>query len=407
MTLKGNVLVAQSGGPTSVINSSLYGVITEAKKHGCIENVYGAIHGIEGVLKREIIDLTQQEDQIIEGLTRTPGAALGGCRYKVKEEDFEDIFNTFKAYNIKYFFYIGGNDSMDTADRVSKYAEKIGYELRVFGIPKTIDNDLPETHHCPGFGSCAKYIITSVREAGLHTASMYTSEPITILQTVGRNTGWLPGASALARVDENDAPHIICFPEIPFDEEKFLAKVQETYDRIGGAFIVVGEGLRRADGSYVNAQTDAVGTDAFGHPMLGGVSDYLRESIEKNLKIKARNVKLDICQQAAMHFASSRDVNDAIAVGRRAVQEAVAGKSGYMVTLLEEEAATGLVELDKVANIEREVPREWIDASGNYVTQEFLDYALPLIQGQAEVKIEDGLPSYVKLARIWVKGDDQ
>ena len=243
---------------------------------------------------------------------------------------------------------------------------------------------------------------TSVQEAGLHTASMYTSEPITILQTVGRNTGWLPGASALARMDEEDAPHIICFPEVPFELNQFLGKVEDTYRRVGGAFIVVGEGLRKADGSYVSAQADEVGTDAFGHPMLGGASDYLREAIEKNLKIKARNVKLDICQQAAMHFASARDVKDAIAVGRSAVKAAVDGKSGYMLTLLEEEGATSFSELEKVANLEREVPREWIDPSGSYVTTEFLNYARPLIQGEVEVKIRAGLPAYVKLRKIMV-----
>ncbi|HHT74004.1 MAG TPA: 6-phosphofructokinase [Firmicutes bacterium] len=403
MTLKGNALVGQSGGPTSVINSSLYGVIAEARNHSCIENVYGAIHGIEGVLKREIIDLTRQDEGTIQGLTRTPGAALGGCRYRVQDEDLERIFQVFQEYNIKYFFYIGGNDSMDTAHRISEYAKEIGDGvLRVIGIPKTIDNDLPVTHHCPGFGSCAKYVATSVREAGLHTASMYTSEPITILQTVGRNTGWLPGASALARMDEEDAPHIICFPEVPFELNQFLGKVEDTYRRVGGAFIVVGEGLRKADGSYVSAQADEVGTDAFGHPMLGGASDYLREAIEKNLKIKARNVKLDICQQAAMHFASARDVKDAIAVGRSAVKAAVDGKSGYMVTLLEEEGATSFSELEKVANLEREVPREWIDPSGSYVTTEFLNYARPLIQGEVEVKIRAGLPAYVKLRKIMV-----
>ena len=385
-----------------MINSSLYGVIA-SQNHSCIENVYGAIHGGEGVLKREIIDLTRQDEGTIQGLTRTPGAALGGCRYRVQDEDLERIFQVFQEYNIKYFFYIGGNDSMDTAHRISEYAKEIGDGvLRVIGIPKTIDNDLPVTHHCPGFGSCAKYVATSVREAGLHTASMYTSEPITILQTVGRNTGWLPGASALARMDEEEAPHIICFPEVPFGLNQFLGKLEDTYRRVEGAFIVVGEGLRKADGSYVSAQADEVGTDAFGHPMLGGASDYLREAIEKNLKIKARNVKLDICQQAAMHFASARDVKDAIAVGRSAVKAAVDGKSGYMVTLLEEEGATSFSELEKVANLEREVPREWIDPSGSYVTTEFLNYARPLIQGEVEVKIRAGLPAYVKLRKIMV-----
>jgi len=244
MTLKGNALVAQSGGPTAVINSSLYGMIDEARKYTYIDNVYGAVHGIEGVLKKHIINLNQEEDQVIEGLKRTPGAALGGCRYKIQNKDLENIFRIFDSYNIKYFFYNGGNDSMDTADRINRFACKNGYDLRVMGVPKTIDNDLSETHHCPGFGSCAKYVATSVREAGIHTASMYTSEPITILQTVGRNSGWLPGASALAKSKEDDAPHLIYFPEIPFDMERFLVEVEETYKRVGGAFIVVGEGLK-------------------------------------------------------------------------------------------------------------------------------------------------------------------
>lgn len=397
MTLKGNALVAQSGGPTAVINSSLYGMIDEARKYTYIDNVYGAVHGIEGVLKKHIINLNQEEDQVIEGLKRTPGAALGGCRYKIQNKDLENIFRIFDSYNIKYFFYNGGNDSMDTADRINRFACKNGYDIRVMGVPKTIDNDLSETHHCPGFGSCAKFVATSVREAGIHTASMYTSEPITILQTVGRNTGWLPGASALAKSREDDAPHLIYFPEIPFDMERFLVEVEETYKRVGGAFIVVGEGLKRPDGKYIGVEQGEVATDAFGHPTLGGVSDFLRESIEKDLKIKARNIKLDICQQAAMHFASARDVNDAVAVGRKAVKAAIEGESGYMVTLLEQEAVTGLVELRKVANIERKVPRKWINNEGNFINKDFLNYARPLIQGEVEVMKEDGLPIYVRL----------
>ncbi len=403
MKLKGNLLVGQSGGPTSVINSSLYGVFSEAKNHACIENIYGAVHGIEGVLKEQIIDLKREKSQIIESLTKTPGAALGACRYKLKQEDFETIFNVFAAYNIKYFFYIGGNDSMDTAHRIHKYAQETGYELKVLGVPKTIDNDLPGTHHCPGFGSCAKYVATSVKEAGLHTASMHTSEPITILQTVGRNTGWLPGASALAKSRFDDAPHLIYFPEIPFTMEKFLREVEQTYRKVGGVFIVVGEGLRDPAGKYIQAEAGDVATDAFGHPMLGGVSDFLRDAIESNLKIKARNVKLDICQQAAMHFASVRDVNDAVLVGRSAVKEALKGKSGYMVTLQKEAGATGLVELDKVANLERQVPREWISESENFVTEGFLDYARPLIQGEVSVNIKEGLPTYARLQKIFVK----
>jgi 6-phosphofructokinase 1 len=403
MSLEGNVLIGQSGGPTSVINGSLYSIITEAKKYGFIGDIYGAIHGIEGVLNKQLIDLRCESDEIIKGLTRTPGAALGGCRHKVQDSDLETIFKVFDSVNIKYFFYIGGNDSMDTADRLNKAAVEQGYELCVIGVPKTIDNDLPLTHHCPGFGSCAKYVATSVREAGIHTASMYTSEPVTILQTVGRNTGWLPGASALAKSGGDDAPHLIYFPENPFDMDKFLEEVERTYKRIGGAFIVVGEGLKSASGDYIQVQSDDVATDAFGHPMLGGVSELLRNAIESNLKIKARNVKLDICQQAAMHFASRRDVNDAMAVGKAGVLAAVEGLSGFMVTLLAEEAQTGLAELARVANVEREVPREWINEEGNFVTTDFLDYARPLIQGEVKTHIENGLPVYVKLRKEFIE----
>jgi 6-phosphofructokinase len=403
MSLKGNVLIGQSGGPTSVINSSLHSIITEAKKYGFISDIYGAIHGIEGVLNKQLIDLRLETDETIEGLTRTPGAALGGCRHKVQESDLETIFKVFDSLNIKYFFYIGGNDSMDTADRLNKAAGELGYDMRVIGVPKTIDNDLPETHHCPGFGSCAKYVATSVREAGIHNASMYTSEPITILQTVGRNTGWLPGASALAKSLEDEAPHLIYFPEKPFDIDSFLDDVENTYKRIGGAFIVVGEGLRNASGEYIEVQHSEVATDSFGHPTLGGVSEFLRSVIESNLKIKAPNIKLDICQQAAMHFASQRDVCDAMAVGRAAVKAAVQGLSGFMVTLLEEEGATGLAELRSVANVERQVPKEWLNSKGNFVTADFLDYARPLIQGEVKIQIEDGLPAYVRLRKSFVE----
>ena len=403
MSLEGNVLISQSKGPTSVINSSLYGIITEAKKHGFIREIYGAVHGIEGVLRKQIIDLRRETDEVIDGLKRTPGAALGGCRYKLQDTDMGTVFRVFDSADIRYFFYIGGNDSMDTAARLNKAAKEQGYELRVIGVPKTIDNDLPETHHCPGFGSCAKYVATSVREAGLHTASMYTSEPITILQTVGRNTGWLPGASALAKSQEDDAPHLIYFPEIAFSIEKFLEEVEATYRRVGGAFIVVGEGLKDARGEYIEVQEDDVATDAFGHPTLGGVSEFLRNAIEKNLKIKARNIKLDICQQAAMHFASLRDVNDAVAVGKAAVDAAASGLSGFMVTLLKEEAATGLIELEKVANVERKVPVEWMNKEGNFVTSDFLEYAHPLIQGEARVLVEDGLPVYARLKKSFIQ----
>lgn len=410
--IKGNLLVGQSGGPSSVINSSLYGVIDEAKKNSEIDKIIGAIHGLEGILREDFIDLKAQNNIVIEGLKSTPGAALKGCRYKLESEDpnhpdVKRIFEIFEKYNIRHFIYIGGNDSMDTADKINRIAEKIKYDLRVIGVPKTIDNDLVGTHHCPGFGSCAKYLIALVRESGLHTESMYTSEPITILSTVGRNTGWLPGATALAKDCPNDAPHLIFMPEISFDDEKFLKDVKEVYDRIGGAYIVVGQALVDKDGHYINVNKNEASIDSFGHLELVGSEVYLKDLIEKRLGIMSRIINPGISQQSAMHFASSRDIEEAVMVGREAVRVALEGKTGYMVTLEVKQGKkylcnTSLVELEKVANAEKKVPIEWINKDENFVTQEFLDYIKPLIQGEAKVKIKNGLPVYTRLQNISV-----
>lgn len=403
---KRNALVGQSGGPTAVINGSLYGVIKAVAESKEIDNILGAIHGIEGVLNEQFLDFSKEAQHKIEGLKYTPGAALGGCRYKLDydhKENINKLFETFDRYNIGYFFYIGGNDSMDTAHKVHELAQGIGYDLKVIGIPKTIDNDLVLTHHCPGFGSCAKYVATSVREAGMHTASMYTSEPITVLETVGRNTGWLPAASALARRDETEAPHLLCLPEVPFDESKFLVDVENTYQRVGGVFIVVGEGLMDTNGNYVNVQLDTVAKDAFGHPLLGGSSQFLKNCIEKNLKIKTRYIKLDICQQSAMHFASQTDLEEAVRAGKAAVEAACKGKSGYMVSFTDydEEGAmqTGLVNLQDVANEERKVPLSWLNKEKNYITEKLISYARPLIQGEVKVPMQNGLPDYVSFGK--------
>ncbi|WP_258359230.1 6-phosphofructokinase [Moorella sulfitireducens (nom. illeg.)] len=411
--LKGNAIVGQSGGPTAVINSSLYGVIQEAKKHSAIRNLYGAIYGIEGVLKEELVDLSAEDRETIEGLKKTPGAALGGCRYMIKSDDPKDrdikrVFEVFRKYGIRYFFYNGGNDSMDTALKIYNAARKIGYDLHVIGIPKTIDNDLEGTDHCPGYGSCAKYIITCVMEAGIHTESMYTSEPVTILVTVGRNAGWIAAASTLARKREGDAPHIICFPEIPFEKEKFLADVEREYKKYGGVFIVTGEGLRDKEGNYIHAATGDMNIDAFGHPVLGGIAETLKQLIEENLKLKTRWIKPDICQQAAMHMAAKTDVMEAEMVGRAAVRFAVEGKSGFMVTLVREPGTTykctpGIIELDRVANVDRYVPKEFISEDGIWTTPAFVDYCMPLIQGDVSIPMKDGLPNYSRLKKIIVK----
>ncbi len=400
--MRKNAIVGQSGGPTAVINSSLYGVIIEAKGHKEIGKVFGMIHGIEGVLKDEILDLYKQPDEVLNGLTYTPGAALGGCRYMLKstksdDEDIKRIFGVFERYDIGYFFYIGGNDSMDTAEKIYEAARNVGYEIKVVGIPKTIDNDLPETHHCPGFGSSAKYIATSVKEAGLHTESMYTSEPVSILTTVGRNTGWLSASSILAKDSKRDAPHLIYIPEIPFSEERFLQDVEKVYKEIGGVFIVTGEGLKDEKGRYIGVNESEVTKDAFGHPELGSVGDYLKAMIEKELKIHTRTIKLDICQQSAMHFASLRDRDDAILVGRAAVKMATEGISGVMVTLEEERGKTGTTPLANVANVERRMPQEFIGEEVGSISDEYARYVKPLVEGEVKIPIMNGLPRYQRL----------
>lgn len=412
MSWKGGCLVGQSGGPTCVINASLYGVIDEARRRPEIEEIYGALYGIEGILQQRIVDLGRERPEVIEGLKVTPGAALGGCRYRLQSADPNDpevqqVFELFERLNIRYFFYIGGNDSMDTALKIDRAAQQLGYKLRVMGIPKTVDNDLPETHHCPGYGSAAKYVATSVREAGLHTEAMYTSETVTVLVTVGRNAGWLPAASALARMDHADAPHLICFPEIPFSPDRFLGDVEDVFRLLGGAFIVSGEGLVDEEGNYLAAEADAVSTDPFGHPELGGVGEYLERLIEEELGLHTRVIKPDICQQCAMHIASLTDRNEGVMVGRDAVRYAVEGHSGEMVTLVvppgeEYRCTTGTVPLEKVANVERRMPREWINDAGNHVRQPFLDYVRPLIMGEVPVVVEEGLPRYLRLAKITV-----
>jgi 6-phosphofructokinase 1 len=407
--LKGNCIVAQSGGPTAVINESLCGVIQEAQKHEEIGEIYGVRNGILGLLKEELIDLRKEDHSTIDSLRTTPGAALGSCRYRLKSwsessKDLEKIIEICKRYHLRYFFYIGGNDSMDTANKIDEAAKRMDYQLEVIGIPKTVDNDLFFTDHCPGFGSGAKYLAISVMEAGRHLESLYDSEAVVILETLGRNTGWLAGSCALAKRSEEDAPHLIYFPEIPFSLDKFIKDVREVYHKIGGVFIVVSEGLRDEKGNYVCARKDRVSTDAFGHPELEGISSYLKEVIESRLKVKTRTIKPDICQQSAMHSASRVDMEEAYLVGREAVKSALEGKSGYMITIRREKGRvyrqrTSTAKLSLVANMEKRVPRRWINRKGNFVTREFIEYVSPLIQGEVDISVQAGLPYYPRLEK--------
>lgn len=386
--LKGRLLVAQSGGPTAVINSSICGVVQEALRHECITGVYGALHGIEGVLSEEIVDLGAEDPAEIELLKKTPSAALFSCRHKVTEEEYDRILEVLEAHEVRYFLYAGGNDSMDTCAKVARLAVERGYELRAVGIPKTIDNDLAFTDHCPGYGSVARWLAVSVRDAGLDTEAIYTSDRIKIVETMGRNAGWITASTALAKesLDSDEAPHLIYLPEVPWSEERFLADVERVYSRLGRVFITVCEGLRDVRGEYLTASSRSIDTDSFGHRQLGGVAAFLCDLIAEKLKIKARFDKPGTIQRVSGLCQSPQDVEEAYEVGRRAVELAVAGESGKMVTIerTSDEPyrwTTGTVELERVANAEHKVPREYINEAGNGVTEAFLRYARPLIGG--------------------------
>ncbi|MHC4122897.1 MAG: 6-phosphofructokinase [Planctomycetota bacterium] len=410
MDQKPNAIVAQSGGPTAAINASACGVIQEAVKSAQIGSVIGATNGILGVLKEDLFDISAEEPQVIEALKRTPAAAIGSCRYKLKsleesQADYERILDVFKAHNIHYFFYIGGNDSMDTADKVNKLAKDTGYELVCMGVPKTIDNDLAYTDHCPGYGSVAKYVATSAMCAGKDTEALYTTDTCTILEVMGRNAGWIAAAAGLARRTPQDSPHLIYMPEAAFTFDKFVTDVKEVLKEFKRVFIVAGEGLRNEKGDYITADAGAFNKDSFGHVQLGGVAEILKAIIEKEVGIKARFNKLGTNQRCAMHFASLTDINESYMCGQMAVKHALDGQSGKMVTLLREdkggyECTTGLAELIDVANGEKKVPPEYINAGGNGVTQAMLDYVRPLVQGEAPITIgPDGLPVFMRFER--------
>jgi 6-phosphofructokinase len=406
--LVGNVLVGQSGGPTAVINASVAGVVAEALNHSCIEEIYGSLNGVLGILHEDLIDLASESQQTIRGLKHTPGAALGTCRYKLKkQQDFERVLEVFKAHNIRYFFYAGGNDSQDTADKISKLAQQQGYELRVIGVPKTIDNDLPVSDHCPGYGSVIKYISTTVRELACDNEAMGQNDLVSILEVMGRNAGWIAAGAALAkrRDHPHDPPHLIYLPEVAFAPEKFVEDVKRVLKREKYCLVVVGEGLIDADGNYVSA---AENTDAFGHAQLGGAGEYLKSLVEQNLPaVKARVAKLGIAQRAAVHAGSKTDSDEAFLAGQAAVKAAINGETDKMVTLLRGDGdhytcETGLTPLSEIANGVKKLPREWINEDGVSMNFQFLRYAQPLIQGETQVPFENGLPIFAKLEKVRV-----
>jgi 6-phosphofructokinase 1 len=407
--LVGNCLVAQSGGPTTVINASVAGVVSEALNNPCIEEVYGGINGVLGILKEELIDLAEESQQNIRGLRFTPASALGTCRFKLKrEQDYERILEVFEAHNIRYFFYCGGNDSQDTADKISKLAQKKGYELRVIGVPKTIDNDLVTTDHCPGYGSVVKYLCTVIRECALDHEAMGQHDLVSIIEVMGRNAGWIAAGATLAKGKDNakDAPHIILLPEVPFSKEKFVEDVRDVLKKNKYCLVVVGEGLLDKDGNYV--ANSATGQDAFGHQQLGGVGDFLANFVEQNLAVKARSSKLGIGQRAAAQCSSQADNDEAFMAGTAAVKAAVAGETDKMVILVRAEGEnyeceTSLAPLSEIANGVKEIPADWISEDGISMTAKFIKYCQPLIQGEVQVPYENGVPAYVRLSKRRVR----
>ncbi|MBI5382208.1 MAG: 6-phosphofructokinase [Opitutae bacterium] len=404
--LVGNVLVGQSGGPTSVINASVAGVVTEALNHACIEEVYGTLNGVLGILQEDLIDLASESQQAIRALRHTPGAALGTCRYKLKkQQDFDRVLEVFKAHNIRYFFYAGGNDSQDTADKISKLAQQQGYELRVIGIPKTIDNDLPTTDHCPGYGSVVKYLCTTVREVSCDNQAMGQGDLVQIIEVMGRSAGWIAAGASLAkrRDHPNDPPHLIYLPEVAFTTEKFVADVKRVLAREKFCSIVVGEGLVDADGNYISAGAK---TDAFGHAQLGGAGSYLQGLVEQHLPgTKARLVTLGMAQRAAAHCSSKADNDEAFLAGQAAVKAAIDGETDKMVTLVRGDTdhytcETGLAPLAEIANGVKKLPKEWVNEDGVSMNFQFLRYAQPLIQGEVALPYENGLPTFAHLDKV-------
>ncbi len=416
--LPGNLLVAQSGGPTAVINASLAGVVQEAGRNECIQEIYGGANGILGILDEDLIDINEEKAKTIEALRYTPAAALGTCRYKIDFKgnpekaaaDMERLFQVFQAHDIRYFIYIGGNDSQDTSLKLHEEALKRGYELRVVGVPKTIDNDLPFTDHCPGYGSVIKYNATTIMEIGIDVGSMATDDgACCIIEVMGRSAGWIAAGTVLAkRGHPGSPPHLILLPELVFDEESFLAKVNETVQAHKYCIVVAGEGIKNAVGEEVGA--DKTHLDAFGHPVLAGVAEKLKQLVQGRLNIKTRTAMLGYAQRAAEHCASLADSNNAFACGEAAVRAAIAGQAGSMVKIVREGGTDGSVSwstalqpLADVANVEHLIPREWICDDGFLPNEKFIEYARPLIEGEIAVPMENGLPNYARLEGVRVE----
>ncbi len=395
--LRGNLLVGQSGGPTAVINASLVGAVEEALRHEAINEIYGMRHGVQGLLREDLADLRRISAETLERLKRTPSAALGSCRHSLSHEECERILRILRAHDVRYFLYIGGNGSAATSHSLARLAAGQGYEMRVVGIPKTIDNDMVETDHCPGYPSVARWLAFSVRDAGLDTEAIGVVDTVKVIETMGRDTGWITASTALARERDGDSPHLIYLPERPFNPQRFLADVERVYRERGHVVITVCEGLKDERGEYLAASTGDVDADPLGRPQLGGAAAVLCDLIARHLKIKARFDKPGTIQRVSAVLASPVDVDEACRAGQAAVREAVAGQSDVMVSIAREpgplyRGTIGLVPLERVVGKVRAVSDEFIAEAGNDVTPAYLEYARPLIGGP--------LPPYARLSPV-------
>ena len=412
--LVGACVFAQSGGPTSVINASAAGVFVEALKQEKITNVYGSLYGIQGVLQEDFIDIAKEDMKEILLLKTTPSSALGSVRYKLKDykvddTDYKRIVEVFKKYNVRYFFYNGGNDSMDTCNKISKYIKKSGWDCNVIGVPKTIDNDLYGTDHCPGFGSAAKFIVNTCMEIKLD-ANVYDIPSIVVIETMGRHAGWLTASSVLASVGGH-GPDLIYLPEVDFDTDKFIDDVKNVCKKNDNkCIIVVSEGIHDKDGNLICEQLSSAGQkDVFGHTQLGGIAQLLANLIKEKTGFKTRGIELSLPQRCASHIASKTDIEEAFNAGRQAVKKAVSGTTDKMVVFDrvykdgKYKCKYSLVRLSLCANAEKTVPLDWIINDGTYLSQEFIDYCLPLIQGDMKAPLENGLPRFAKLKKVKVK----
>ena len=396
MTSSNNLIIGQSGGATAVINASLVGAVEAALADGRIGGIYGMLYGVQGLLKEDLIDLRRQPAEVWARLINTPSAALGTCRYKLAEGDPERVIDILRRYDIHHLLYIGGNDSADTTHRLAQAAQQVGYDLRAISVPKTIDNDLPITDHCPGYGSAARFIALDTIDSTMNTKSIPWHYPVKVIETMGRDAGWLTASSALGKHSEDDAPHILLVPEHPFNAQRFLQQVEEVYRRVGYVIVVTAESIRDEKGQALG-EVGQVGQDAFQHPLLSGAAQQLVELVKRELQLRARFEKPGDLQRMASNAISKTDRDEAYLVGKMGTEALLQGEHDKMVTLLRNSepayhCTTGLADLSAVANVQRLLPDEYLDASKTMVTRAFYDYALPLIGAP--------LPEYPVLEKI-------